>query len=339
MNHRCAQIRNRRKAAKSYLCESVCICGSKLFVAPWLRCETEQATPLSKPSAAATLPATGPTVTIHRPMGRRLADMSVVITGASAGIGRALAEQLSAAGAVLTLAARRVDRLEALNAALGGRHRVVRADVSVRADCEALIAAAAVDGRTDTLVCNAGYGLAKPTAMTTADEVSALFQTNVFGTLDAIRPAVVLMRAQPERDGYRGQIMVVSSAVARRAVPYFGVYAATKAAQLSLCEALRVELAPSGIAVTSVHPAGTDTEFFDVAGQRGGTRVPGARRQSVAAVAAAMVAAIVRPRPEVWPRRLARLGTSFCTLVPGLTDRALRNYRAELSTIGPSETR
>ncbi len=264
-------------------------------------------------------------------MPRRLEDMSVVITGASAGIGRALAEQLSAAGAKLTLAARRADRLAALNGSLGGRHQIVVTDVANRADCEALIGAAvAFHGRLDTVVCNAGYGLAKGVADTSADEMAALFQTNVFGTTDTIRAAVPIMLGQDLRDGYRGQVMVVSSAVARRGLPFFGPYAATKAAQLSLCEAMRVELRPSQIAVTSVHPVGTETDFFNTAGRLANTTVPPPRgevRQTPAVVARAMVAGIARPRPEVWPFWLARFGTSFSTLVPGLTDRALRNYR------------
>ena len=53
--------------------------------------------------------------------------------------------------------------------------------------------------------------------------------------------------------------MIVSSAVARRGLPFFGAYSATKAAQLSLAEAMRVEARPRQIAVTSVHPIGTDT--------------------------------------------------------------------------------
>ena len=254
--------------------------------------------------------------------------MTVVITGASAGIGRALAERLSAAGATLTLAARRLDRLETLNAALGGRHQVVRADVSDPADCAALIAAAvAHHGRLDAVVCNAGHGLARPTADTSADQATELFRTNVFGTLDVIRATVRIMKVQELRDGLRGQLVVVSSALARRSIPGSGVYAATKAAQLSLCESLRVELRPAGIAVTSVHPMGTDTDFFDTAGRLGGEAVPPARRQSADAVARAIVAAIVRPRPEVWPRRLSRVGLSLTTLFPRLTDRALANYR------------
>ena len=69
--------------------------------------------------------------------------------------------------------------------------------------------------------------------------------------------------------------MMTSSGAARRGLPFFGPYSATKAAQLSLAEAMRVELKPDQIAVTSVHPVGTSTEFFDVAGKAGTVSVAG----------------------------------------------------------------
>src|SRR5438132_10748543 len=90
---------------------------------------------------------------------RRLDGMVVIITGASAGIGKALAEELSKRGAKLALGARRVERLEELNRALGGGHLVVQCDVSREEDCTRLINSAVEKfGRIDTLVCNAGYG-------------------------------------------------------------------------------------------------------------------------------------------------------------------------------------
>src|SRR3954454_16773632 len=105
--------------------------------------------------------------------------MVVVITGASAGLGKALAEALSPRGAKLVLAARRLEKLDELNAALGGGHVYVRADVSRNDDCEMLIARV-IDafGRVDTLVCNAGYGLPRPVAQMTADDMRAIFATN-----------------------------------------------------------------------------------------------------------------------------------------------------------------
>lgn len=253
--------------------------------------------------------------------------MVVVITGASAGIGKALAEELSRRGARLALAARRADRLAALNRDLGGQHLCVPADVSIREQCEALIRQTFDHfGRLDTLVCNAGYGFLRTVAGTSPQEMQAIFQTNVFGTADAIRAAAPRMGEQAPRDGWRGQVMIVSSVVARRGIPYFGAYSATKAAQLALAEAMRVELRDVGIAVTSVHPIGTDTEFSDVsASQSAGRRpvVSGEVRQSAADVAKAMAKAIERPRPEVWPFRPSRWALGAATLLPRLVDRLL----------------
>jgi short-subunit dehydrogenase len=260
-------------------------------------------------------------------MRRSIDGMVVVITGASAGIGRALARDLSRLGARLALTARRLDRLEELNKELGGAHLVIRADVAIQADCERLVREAAERfGRIDTLVCNAGYGFLSPVAQTSGENMRAIFQTNVFGTSDCIAAAVPIMKRQEPRDGWRGQLMIVSSAVARRAIPFFGAYSATKAAQLSLAEALRVELKIRQIAVSSVHPIGTATEFFDVSAQLSGrrsTRMPGEIVQTSEQVAVAMRHAIEHPRPEVWPFRLARLGLGLAALVPGITDRIL----------------
>src|SRR5687767_12720910 len=112
-------------------------------------------------------------------MRRRLNGMAVVITGASAGIGKALAEALATRGARLALAARRADRLEALNRTLGGGHLVVPSDVSDRAQCESLVQRAYDHfGRLDTLVCNAGYGFLRPVAGTSAEEMREIFQAN-----------------------------------------------------------------------------------------------------------------------------------------------------------------
>jgi NAD(P)-dependent dehydrogenase (short-subunit alcohol dehydrogenase family) len=262
-------------------------------------------------------------------MRRTLDGMVVVITGASAGIGKALAEALHARGANLALAARRLDRIEALNRQLGGGHLARETDVADRAQCEALVRAT-VDrfGRLDTLVCNAGYGILRPVADTGPDEMLRLFQTNVFGTADCVRPAVPVMRAQAPRAGWRGQVVIVSSVVARRGIPFYGAYSATKAAQLSLAEAMRVELRDDRIAVTSVHPAGTDTEFGQAARLAGNTRlsirpIRGEVRQSAETVARRMVAAIERPRPEVWPLRPSRWAVSAGTLMPGVVDRLM----------------
>jgi len=274
-------------------------------------------------------------------MRRTIDGMVVIITGASAGIGRALAENLSGRGARLVLAARRLERLEELNHSLGGKHLCVRTDVSRREECENLIAAAASRlGRIDTLVCNAGYGILRPVAETTPQEMQDLFQANVFGTADCIRAAVPHMLRQKCGGGWRGQVMIVSSAVARRGIPYFGAYSATKAAQLALAEAMRVELRAQRVAVTTVHPIGTDTEFGEAAERRAGGgrigRVTGEVRQSAGQVARAMARAIERPVPEVWPFAPSRWALSLATLAPRLVDRVMaRRVTVEQSAAPP----
>jgi NAD(P)-dependent dehydrogenase (short-subunit alcohol dehydrogenase family) len=208
-------------------------------------------------------------------------------------------------------------------------------DVSQADQCEMLIARAIEHfSRIDTLVCNAGYGFLCPVAETTRQQMEAVFATNVYGTTDCIRAAVPHMLRQEPREGWRGQVMIVSSVVARRGLPFFGPYSATKAAQLSLAEAMRVELSPQQIAVTSVHPIGTDTEFGDVsASQSDGKRprrIVGEVRQSARTVARKMIAAIERPRPEVWPFRAVRWGVSIGTLVPRLVDRVMLKRREQI---------
>lgn len=258
--------------------------------------------------------------------------MSVVISGASAGIGRALAELLSAQGAQLTLAARREERLRQLNERLGGHHQVVVADVARPEDCARIVSAASEQfGRIDTLVANAGYGLGKSIVDTTAEEWREMLATNVLGTTELIRNAVPIMRRQEKRGGYCGQVMIVSSAAARRGLVYFGAYSATKAAQLSVAEALRVELEPDAIAVTSVHPVTTSTEFFRVAEQRAGRKlqVPGRTplSQTSEQVARAMARRISSPSRECWPHEPSRWLLGLAGLLPIAGDWVMRRVK------------
>lgn len=268
-------------------------------------------------------------------MARTLRDSVVIITGASAGIGQALARQLHGEGCRLTLAARRIDKLEELNHTLGGGHLCLQIDVSRPDDCKMLIDET-IDqfGRVDTLVCNAGYGLVRRADEMSQEELEQLFATNVYGTLHPMRHAVPHLQRNDVRDGWRGQVMIVSSAAARRGLPFFGAYSATKAAQLSLAEAARVELADQRIAVTSVHPIGTTTEFFTAAETLSNRAIvtPGrtAYRQTAEQVANAMVKAMKRPRPEVWPAFGSRLGLALASLMPRFADRIMRRSYLEI---------
>jgi len=269
---------------------------------------------------------------------RQLKDMVVAITGASAGIGRELAQQLDARGAKLALCARRLDRLEELNRDLGNRHFLMRVDVASPTDCGMFILHTLEHfGRIDTLVANAGYGQYRQTHEMSGEDVRKMFATNVFGTTDLIHVAVPHMLKQQPRDGVRGQVMIVSSAAARRGVPYLGPYAATKAAQLSIAEAMRVELKDKGIAVTSVHPVMTKTEFGDVAETVGDVKLPrmGGPSQTVEHVARKMIRAVENPKREVWPHTATRVQLAFAALFPGVADFVMERYRRKVDEANP----
>ncbi len=267
---------------------------------------------------------------------RDLRGMVVVITGASAGIGAALARSLHKQNASLVLAARRIEKLQQLNEELKNEHLIVQADVSKTEDCEKIIHQT-IDRhrRIDTLVANAGYGLYDTVDQTTPQQMREIFSTNVFGTTDLIYHAAQKMMHQRIDDGYRGQVMIISSVCGRRGVPYLGAYSATKAAQLSIAEAMRVELADKKIAVTSVHPIMTKTDFGKTAESAGKITLPQSQRdwitQPVEHVARRMVEAIVNPRPEVWPSVISRWLIGLGTLAPSWVDRMMKNYHDQVT--------
>ena len=258
-------------------------------------------------------------------MARRIEGMVVIITGASAGIGRALAAQLHVRGAKLVLAARRIDKLEQLNRELGDKHLAVKCDVSVEQDCFNLIDATMNHfGRIDTLVANAGYGLVRRVHEASADETDHLFRTNVYGTVNCIRAAVPHILKNEISKGWRGQLMLMSSAAARRGLPMLGGYAATKASQLMLAESARVELKQHRIAVTSVHPIGTESEFLKAAETVSRFKInpkrKGRVRQTSESVASKTIRAIEKPVRECWPFWPSRWALSFATIWPGFGD-------------------
>jgi len=124
------------------------------------------------------------------------------------------------------------------------------------------------------------------------------------------------------RKQHAGVIVNVSSIVGHRAMPGGAAYAATKAAQISLTEALRVELKGDGIAVCSVHPVGTSTEFGEVADRESGGRSAGpvGPQQTAEQVAEAIVRCARRPRPEVHPHVASRALVVLNAVSPAFVD-------------------
>jgi NAD(P)-dependent dehydrogenase (short-subunit alcohol dehydrogenase family) len=253
---------------------------------------------------------------------RSLQGAVVAVTGASAGIGRECAVAFAREGARVAIAARRLERLEAVAEAIraaGSEAFVMAADVSRRDDVRRFIeGTVARFGRLDVLVNNAGYGVRGRIEDTPPESYERLLAVNFLGTVHGCQAAVPVMRRQGS-----GVIINVSSIVGHRALPGGGAYAASKAAQISITEALRVELRGTGVHACSVHPVGTETEFGEVADRESGAAAGGGPigpQQSAMAVARSIVACAKRPRPEVHPYPLARALVWLNALSPGLVD-------------------
>ena len=250
-----------------------------------------------------------------------LAGSVVAITGASAGIGRACALAFAARGARLVIGARRVDRLQALGAEVqsrGGEVLALSLDVGERGQVAAFVAGAVERyGRLDVLVNNAGYGVRGTVAATPPEAYERLMRVNYLGTVFGCQAAIPVMIRQGG-----GVIINVSSIVGHRSLPTGGAYAATKAAQISLTEALRVELRGTGVHACSVHPVGTATEFGDVQARESGDAAPKpfGPQQSATAVAEAIVRCAENPCPEVYPYWPSRGIVWLNALAPGIAD-------------------
>jgi len=190
---------------------------------------------------------------------RSLEGEVAVITGATSGIGRACAEALVGAGMRVVCGGRREERLSELRTTLG-EHSVATVKMDVRSPTDAtrlVETALSAFGRLDALIANAGVGAYGSILDHSDDTLATMIDTNVSGTVWPIRAAVPPMLEA----GRGGDIVIVSSVAGLRGGADEAVYAATKFAQVGLAGALDRELAPRGIRVTTLCPAGTRTEF------------------------------------------------------------------------------
>lgn len=200
---------------------------------------------------------------------RDLTDTVVLVTGAGSGIGRATTGQLLEAGARVVL----VDMDEAAMAAVAADRpddRVLthRADIRRPAQLRAAVAAAVTRwGRLDSIVCNAGIGVFGGILDHDEETLAAIVDTNVTGTVWAVRAAVEHFDSRP---GGGDVVVVASVAGLGSASGLQAVYAASKYAQVGLAISLDRELRPRGIRVTTIAPAAVDTPFADGVGRIAG---------------------------------------------------------------------
>jgi NAD(P)-dependent dehydrogenase (short-subunit alcohol dehydrogenase family) len=187
----------------------------------------------------------------------------VFITGASSGIGAALAQRYAEQGACVGLVARRRPLLEQLRAQLPNpeRHRLYPLDVTDHA----ALAAAANDfidatGGVDVVIANAGISHG---TLTEYAEDLAVFEriiaTNVTATVATFAPFIAAMKRQAQAGSRACRLVGIGSVAGIRGLPGAGAYSASKAAVISYCESLRVEMRGSGIKVVTLAPGYVDT--------------------------------------------------------------------------------
>lgn len=195
-------------------------------------------------------------------MSAGISGQVVFITGASSGLGRELALQIAAKGGKLGLFARRQELLASLVEDVQTRvpgavaHYYV-CDVADRASVLDAMARASVElGAADLLIANAGIGYPIKAKRFDSARAAAIYQVNVFGMLHAIEAVLPAMLQRG-----RGHIVGISSLASYRSYPESHAYCASKSAVSAQLEGLRMELAPQGVAVTTICPGFIKTEM------------------------------------------------------------------------------
>jgi short-subunit dehydrogenase len=252
-----------------------------------------------------------------------------IITGGSDGIGAEMGRQLAqrhGKGIALVLAGRSQDKLDAVAAqcrSAGAQALCMAMDVAREGDCRELVARAVREfGRLDTLVNNAGMS-----AQALFEDVRAedlhwyrdLMEVNFWGAVWCTHAAL------PHLKQSQGRIAAVSSLAGLLGVPGRTAYSATKFAMAGFFEALRAELKPRGVSVTTAYPGVVATGIryrgYDAQGQPlGKSGLKEEDAMPVEECARLIVAGMERRDREVVMTAKGRLGRFMKLVAPGLVE-------------------
>jgi short-subunit dehydrogenase len=186
---------------------------------------------------------------------------SALVTGGSSGIGLEIARMLGEEGYALTLAARTPEKLAAAASELSAK--TVAADVRDEGDCERIVSAhVAEHGGLDVLVNSAGVGMAGAIDEQDVKRIDLQLDVNLRGVILVTRAALPHLRSS------RGIVVNLASIAGTIAVPSLPVYAATKAAVISLTGSLNAALEQEGVRVHALCPGYVDTPMAAHSGLR-----------------------------------------------------------------------
>ena len=230
-----------------------------------------------------------------------------LVTGGSSGIGEQAALQLKAAGFEVYAVARRVDRMAALaerGVTVFGMD--VTDDASMVSGIQRILAER---GRIDVLVNNAGYGSYGAVEDVSIDEARRQFEVNLFGLARLVQLVAPHLRRQGS-----GRILNISSIGAVIYEPFGAWYHATKNAVEGFSDSLRVELAPFGIQVVIIRPAGILTEWNEISRTNLVETSKGGAYEGMAASAAKRLRSVdnrmMSSGPEVVARTIVQAATA-----------------------------
>ena len=197
-----------------------------------------------------------------------LESKNILVTGASRGIGRLTVKSLAQAGHKVFAGMRELQgRNEAIACELADWAREnnltvepIELDVANEVSVNAAIERVEKQRPIDILINNAGV---MPTGLTeafTPEQIKACFDVNVFGPIRTCRAVLPHMRKRRS-----GLMIHLSSTAGRVAIPFFGVYCASKWALEAYVESLHYELSSFGIESILVEPGGHDTDLVKTA--------------------------------------------------------------------------
>ncbi|QTI69358.1 SDR family oxidoreductase [Gordonia polyisoprenivorans] len=221
--------------------------------------------------------------------GTPIAGKVIAITGGAAGIGREIARHLADAGARVAIGDRDLDGARVTASEIPGEAHAFALDVTSTESFEAFLNAVESSvGPIDVLVNNAGVMWVGPFDAETDAAADAMLAVNLHGVIRGVRLTAPRMRHRGH-----GHIVTIASAASKLAPPGEATYAASKHGVLGYLTAVREELRGSGVLLTAVMPTVVDTQLA------AGTATGSAAILQPADVAAAVVAAIEKPRFEV----------------------------------------
>ena len=179
------------------------------------------------------------------------------ITGTSRGFGRIWAQAALERGDKVAATARNLASIAGLKEKYGHNVLTLELDVTKSEQVEKVVKQAhAHFGKIDVVLNNAGYSLVGTIEESSAEDIRAQYETNIFGSLSVIKAALPLLRAQGG-----GHILGVSSSLGHVTLPVIGYYCSSKWAFEAIHESLAAEVKQFGINVTIVEPGAYATEF------------------------------------------------------------------------------